>query len=82
MNLTETLDQLRAGSAERIPADSRRIMHQAVADLRASGIQDRILGVGKPAPPFDLENIHGEPVRSADLLARGPLVVSFYRGFW
>ena len=82
MNLTETLDQLRAGSAERVPADSRRIMHLAVEDLRASGILDRVLSVGDAAPPFELENIHGESVRSADLLARGPLVVSFYRGFW
>lgn len=82
MSLKEKLDQLRAGSAERIPAESRKIMHQAVEDLRASGMLDRILGVGRPAPAFELANTAGETVRSADLLARGPLVVTFYRGFW
>ena len=82
MSLTEKLDQLRAGSADRIPADSRKIMHRAVEDLRASGIESRVIGVGKTAPAFELPNIHGEIVRSAELLGRGPLVVTFYRGFW
>lgn len=82
MSLHEKLDQIRAGAVDRIPADYRKIMHQAVDDLRASGIRDRMLGVGDLAPAFELPNIHGQSVRSADLLSRGPLVVTFYRGFW
>ena len=82
MTLNEKLDQLRAKSADRIPADFRRIMHQAVKDLRASGIGDGVLGVGDLAPAFELPDIAGQAVRSADLLERGPVVVSFYRGFW
>lgn len=82
MSLAETLDQIRAGAAERIPAHHRQIMHQATDDLRASGIQDRVLTVGAQAPAFALPNVADEVVRSADLLARGPLVVTFYRGVW
>ena len=82
MSLSEKLDQLRAGSAERIPAETRAIMHQAVEDLRASRAGVKTLGVGDTAPAFELPNIHGEVVRSADLLAQGRLVVTFYRGFW
>ena len=82
MTLKEKLDELRAGSAKRIPAESRKIMHQAVDDLRTSGIMSRILKVGDTAPAFELANIHGDTVRSADLLTRGPLVATFYRGFW
>ncbi len=57
-------------------------MHKATADLIASGQAARTLKVGARAPIFALPNAHGELVRSADLLARGPLVLTFYRGIW
>lgn len=80
MLLSEKLDQMRDASAGRIPAEARAVMHQAVEDLRTSG--PTALAVGATAPAFELANIHGDRVRSADLLARGPLVLTFYRGFW
>lgn len=42
----------------------------------------RAVGPGDPAPGFVLTSADGESVASADLLARGPLVVVFYRGVW
>jgi peroxiredoxin len=39
-------------------------------------------GVGQPAPAFALPNQDGVTVASAELLARGPLIVSFFRGQW
>lgn len=40
------------------------------------------LEVGQKAPDFTLPNAAGQPVRLADLVARGPVVLSFYRGRW
>ena len=57
-------------------------MHRATAELKASGQAERARKVGDPAPEFALPDGSAEIVRSADLLARGPLVVSFYRGVW
>ena len=34
------------------------------------------------APEFTLEGEDGTTIASRDLLAQGPLVVSFYRGVW
>ncbi|MFQ5704241.1 MAG: hypothetical protein ACE5HT_09485 [Gemmatimonadales bacterium] len=82
MGLTEQLQKIRDGSAERIPAESLAIMHRATENLRASGIVDRVLKVGDSLPPFELANANGEMVRSGDLLAKGPLVVTFFRGKW
>ena len=82
MGLTEQLEKIRESAAERIPADSLAIMHSATEDLRASGIMDRVLKVGDSMPAFNLENTRGETVNSADLLAKGSLVVSFFRGKW
>lgn len=37
---------------------------------------------GKQAPGFELPDPEGKLVSLADLLAKGPLVVTFYRGSW
>lgn len=40
------------------------------------------LAVGQRAPDFTLPDALGRPVALADLLAQGPVVLSFYRGEW
>jgi len=82
MTLQEQLDRLREASKARIPAEARAIMERSVGDLRASGIMNRIVKVGQPAPDFTLPNAGGSHVRLADLRAGGPVVLSFYRGRW
>jgi len=82
MSLADKLSEMRAASAGRIPPDRAAIMHRATEDLRRSGILDRIVAVGQRAPAFDLANHDGRRVASADLLARGPMVLSFFRGSW
>jgi len=82
MSLADKLSEMRAASAGRIPADKQAIMHRATEDLRRSGILDRIVPVGGQAPAFELANHDGRRVVSAELLARGPIVLSFFRGSW
>jgi peroxiredoxin len=38
--------------------------------------------LGAKAPDFTLPDAHGKPVTLAALLAKGPAVVTFYRGGW
>ena len=82
MALEDTLRGIREASAKRIPADKAAIMHRATEELRASGIMDRVIKTGDPLPSFSLPNAYGRNVRSADLLAKGPLVLTFFRGSW
>jgi hypothetical protein len=82
MSLAEQLDKIRAGGAKRIPEDKRAIMSAATQALRDSGQVERALKPGDPLPPFALENAQGDVVRSDDLLARGPMVVTVFRGVW
>jgi hypothetical protein len=82
MSLEDKLAATRAASAGRIPPDKAAIMHRATDDLRKSGILDRIVKPGARMPSFDLANHDGKRVASRDLLARGPLVLSFFRGSW
>jgi hypothetical protein len=82
MSLEEKLAAIREMAKTRQPPEVRAVMHQAVEDLRASGIMDRVVKVGAPAPDFTLPNVGGQPVSLAALRARGPVVLSFYRGRW
>jgi hypothetical protein len=82
MALVDTLRGMREASAKRIPADKAAIMHRSTKELRASGIMDRVIKVGDKLPPLALPNAYGQEVRSADLLAKGPLILTFFRGSW
>ncbi len=82
MALQERLDAMREASKARIPAEARAVMQRSIDELRASGITERIARVGQKAPDFTLPNASGQSVRLADLVARGPVVLSFYRGRW
>jgi thiol-disulfide isomerase/thioredoxin len=64
------------------PREALDTMHRATAELIASGQAQRARKAGDVAPEFTLTDPDGKPVSSRDLLAKGPLVVSFYRGVW
>ncbi len=82
MSLEEKLAAIREMAKTRQPSEVRAVMQKAIEDLRASGIMDRVANVGAPAPDFALPNVDGQPVSLAALRARGPVVLSFYRGRW
>jgi len=82
MTLAETLQGLREASAKRIPPERAAIMHRATEELRTSGIMERVIKIGDKLPGFALPNSYEQEIRSADLLAKGPLVLTFFRGSW
>ena len=57
-------------------------MHRATAELKASGLAGQAKKVGDKAPSFSLRDPEGNVVSSNELLASGPLILSFYRGVW
>ena len=82
MALKDTLDRIREAAKSRIPPEARAVMERSTDDLRRSGIMERIVKVGQTAPDFTLPNTAGVAVHLDDLCARGPVVLSFYRGHW
>src|SRR5258708_40060871 len=57
-------------------------MQRGTAELIASGQAQRARKAGDPAPEFTLKDPDGRPVSSRELLNKGPLLLSFYRGAW
>jgi len=83
MSLQDRLDALKAEFEARMaPPEVVAVMHRVTDELIASGQAERALKAGDRAPTIMLPDPEGKPVSSQDLLAKGPLVVTFYRGVW
>ena len=87
MTLQDRLDAFKAdfisGKLGFKPTPERlAAMRRATDELIASGQAQRAKRAGDTAPDFTLNDPEGKPVFSRELLSRGPLVVSFYRGIW
>ena len=82
-SLQEQLDSITQNTRSLVQPERLAVSEKATADLFNTGIEDRILKPGVQAPSFALEDARtGKPIRSADLLALGPLIVNFFRGRW
>jgi hypothetical protein len=82
MSLAEKLAEISAAGAKRMPEEVRATMGKATQELRESGILDRTVKVGDTLPAFSLQNANGEMVNSADLLSKGAVVLTVFRGHW
>jgi len=82
MTLEAKLEAIREQSRTRMPPETRAVLLKSIDDLRASGIMSGVARVGSRAPDFTLPNAAGQPVSLGGLRARGPVVLSFYRGRW
>jgi peroxiredoxin len=77
------LDMLKDGFENHIaPAPVVETLHRAVAELISWGAANRALKAGQVAPAFNLRDTTRTMVSSKDLLARGPVILTFYRGVW
>jgi peroxiredoxin len=80
--LSKQLEEYRAGWMQRVPADRRAIMERHIAHLTKTEFGQRAKQVGDQAPTIILPDVHGKTFDIATLLAKGPVVVTFYRGGW
>jgi peroxiredoxin len=82
-SLQDALDTITQNTRSLVQPERLAISERQVNELFATGIEDRILRAGQPAPDFTLQDaLTGKQVRSSDLLALGPLVIKFFRGRW
>ena len=81
MSLTETLRRLKEHSAEKNPAFAA-LVDRSTQELRESGIMEQLRKVGDKAPRFIRPNPRGESIALDQLLERGPVAISVYRGKW
>jgi peroxiredoxin len=74
--------QLFADDVRSLSPQFAEIVDRMVERLKTSGAGLASPSPGEPMPSFLLPNQDGELVSLEQLLARGPLVISFHRGHW
>lgn len=82
MSLQDQIAEYKAGFVQKVPKDIQEVMQLATKQLADSGIVNKAPKVAEAFPAFSLSNQNGNTVSLSDLLAKGPVVVTFYRGGW
>ncbi|MBX3358919.1 MAG: redoxin domain-containing protein [Phycisphaeraceae bacterium] len=81
-SLQRQLDELRDRANKAAPAERIAVYEEGIREIAASGVLESALKVGASAPDFTLMSAAGPPVRLAELLKSGPVVLTWYRGGW
>ena len=82
MSLQEQLDAFKAQFKTQAPEGAFDAFARSTQELIYSGQAERAVKAGEVAPDFTLTDQDGNTVVLKDLLAKGPVVLSFYRGVW
>ena len=82
MTLKQKIEAYKEGFKKKAPQEAQEIMHRATNDLQNSPQMINTIKVGDMAPDFSLKNTANKDMVLSDLLDRGPVVLSFYRGRW
>lgn len=78
-------DRILAWSEEHaadFPVEVQQLFARKTEEILRSGILDQCLKEGEHAPDFELKDSRGQVIRLSDQLAKGPVILSFYRGTW
>ena len=81
-DLKPFLDGVRRRVMASLPSEAMATILDATERLVRSGIAQRAVPVGEKAPPFELEDAQRGTIALEALLIRGPVVLTFFRGFW
>lgn len=80
IKLSSELAAYQANFIKSVPGEVVDLFMTKTLELAKSGLVESAVKVGDKAPLFVLPDSNGENVALADLLAKGPVILTFYRG--
>ncbi|WP_020412754.1 peroxiredoxin-like family protein [Microbulbifer variabilis] len=82
MSLQEKLDAFKEVFKKQAPAGALEAFARSSKELADSGQVEQSIKVGEKVPHFALQDSEGKEVVLDELLAKGPVILTFYRGVW
>ncbi|KAL6695546.1 thioredoxin-like protein [Trichoderma pleuroticola] len=70
------------GVSQNAPAPIYATIKESIAGIKATFDKSAAVQAGSTLPSFKLPNALGQEVTSESLLAKGPILITFYRGDW
>jgi peroxiredoxin len=80
--LEDQLDARKAKFVEGAPPERVAVAENAISEVADSGVLDKAINLGDKAPDFTLPDALGNSVSLYDELAKGPVILTWYRGSW
>lgn len=80
--LQQQIDLAAQEGQRKVPAELLEPFMRPIQQLIDTSAAAKARKVGEMAPDFTLPDVLGRPVRLSELLQRGPVVLTFYRGIW
>lgn len=81
-SLQSGLDSMKNNFTKRADKNKIAIYEAGIDSVAQSGVLDAAVQMGQEAPFFELTNANGDTVKLKDLLKKGPVVLTWYRGGW
>jgi len=82
MSLMQELESSKKEIFSTLSKETVATLLKTTDELVRTGIAAKTLKQGDQIPAFALKDAHGKTISSGELLKKGPLVISFYRGGW
>ncbi|MBB3206809.1 peroxiredoxin [Rhodopirellula rubra] len=80
--LAPKLQKMAAEAVKRYPVETLKIFQDAVATVKATGVEEQAKQVGDKAIDAELSGWDGSNVKLSELWKEGPVVLMWYRGGW
>lgn len=81
-DLAKQIELLNTQLASQLPLETLEVFNQSILDLKRQNLEANSIKVNDRFPDFILENALQIPIHSHDILKKGKMVVTFYRGSW
>ena len=82
IRLSDQLEAYKQNFLKKADARKIRVFDEGVEDVAQLGITASAINKGDQYLDFTLNNAKGEAVQLSDVLAQGPVVLTWYRGGW
>jgi len=76
------LNEVKKQFEEKASAELVKTFEDGIEQVAESGVLEKAIKVGDDAPDFELLDATGNAVKLSELLAKGPVVLTWYRGGW
>ncbi|WP_220497665.1 MULTISPECIES: peroxiredoxin-like family protein [unclassified Myroides] len=80
--LTQQIAELNENLAQQVPTEVLTRFGQSIEDLKKLQLEQRAIALGDPFPNFKLLNTENQIVELSELVRKGPVIISFFRGSW
>lgn len=81
-SLQEVLNEKKEAFNTKAPEEKKKGYAEGIEAVAKSGVLENAMQVGDKAPDFSLTNAKGEDVKLSEYLAKGPVILTWYRGGW